>query len=84
MHEATVCREIMDIISASAAENNILQVFEITVAVGEYSCVNEKQLNFYFDIAKKNTCMENCVIKLEKDLSVTGTTQMYVKTFRGE
>ncbi len=84
MHEATVCHEIMDIVSAAAKENNIHKVFEITVAVGQFSCVNQNRLNFYFDVAKSGTCMESAVINLEKDLSLKGVTQMYVKTFRGE
>ena len=84
MHESSVCREIADIVSQAAAENEISKVYEILVCVGEYSCVNESQLNFYFDLYSKGTCMESAVIKLEKDLSLTGRTQMYIKTFRGD
>ena len=84
MHEGAVCREIVDIVTEAAAVNDITMVYEIVVSVGEYSCVNESQLNFYFDIMKKNTCMEKSYIRLEKDMSITGSTQMYVKTLRGE
>ena len=84
MHEGTVCREIVDIVAEAAADNDIASVYEIVVSVGEYSCVNESQLNFYFDIMKQGTCMEKAFIRLEKDFSITGKTQMYVKTFRGE
>ena len=84
MHESAVCREIADIVSQSARENDIKQVYEILLSVGEYSCVNEHQLNFYFDIYSRGTCMENATIRLDKDPSITGRTQMYVKTFRGD
>lgn len=84
MHEGAVCREIVDIVSQSAADNDITRVYEIVVAVGEYSCVNEHQLNFYFDVMKKDTCMEKAVIRLEKDMSLTGPSQMYIKTYRGD
>ena len=52
MHEGAVCREIVDIVTEAAAVNDIIKVYEIVVSVGEYSCVNESQLNFYFDIMK--------------------------------
>ncbi len=84
MHEGAVCREIVDIVSQSAADNDITRVYEIVVAVGEYSCVNEHQLNFYFDVMKKDTCMEKAVIRLEKDISLTGPSQMYIRTYRGD
>ena len=84
MHEGTVCREIVDIVTEAATENDIYAVYEIVVSVGEFSCVNESQLNFYFDIMKKDTILEKAVIRLEKDMSIRGKTQMYVKTFRGE
>ncbi len=84
MHEGSVCREIVDIVTEAAALNDITKVYEIVVTVGEYSCVNESQLNFYFDVMKKDTCMEQAYIRLEKDMTITGHTQMYVKTFRGE
>ena len=84
MHESTVCREIVDIVTDAAAANDITQVYEVIVSVGEYSCINESQLNFYLDVMAQGTCMEKARIRVEKDLSITGTTQMYIKTFRGE
>ena len=84
MHEGSVCREIVDIVTEAARLNDITKVYEIVISVGEYSCVNESQLNFYFDIMKRDTCMEQAYIKVEKDMTITGRTQMYVKTFRGE
>lgn len=84
MHEGAVCREIVNIVTEAAIENEIRKIYEIILSVGPYSCIHEGQLNFYFDVMKKDTCMEDAVIRLEKDDSLTGTSQMYVKTFRGE
>lgn len=84
MHEGTLCREIIDIVSHAADINNIERVFEIVLRVGPYSCVHEQQLNFYFDIMSKGTCMAEAIIHIERDESITGTSQMYVKTFIGE
>ena len=84
MHEATVVREIMHIVSEAAIVNEIEKVYEIILSIGPYSCIHEKQLNWYFEMMSKDTCMENAVIKLEKDESLTGVNQMYIKTFKGE
>jgi Zn finger protein HypA/HybF involved in hydrogenase expression len=84
VHEGAVCREIMDIVEAAARANAIKKVYEIIVSTGPYSCLNENQLNFYFSVARENTCMADAVIRLEPDGSLQGASQMYVKTFRGE
>ena len=84
MHEGTVVREIMDIVSESAIQNQIKKVYEIVLRIGPYSCINERQLNWYFEILRQETCMEEAVILLEKDESLTGVNQMYIKTFKGE
>lgn len=84
MHEGTVCREIIDIVSNAARINAIKKVYEIILSVGPYSCIHEGQLNFYFEILRQGTCMEEAVIHIEKDESLVGASQMYVKTFRGE
>ena len=84
MHEGTVVREIMNIVDEAAKVNDISQVYEIILRVGPYSCLHERQLNWYFEIFRQGTCMEKAVIKIEKDESITGTNQMYIKTFKGE
>ena len=84
MHEGTVVREIMNIVENAARQNDITTVSEITLRVGPYSCIHEQQLNWYFDILGKGTCMENAVIQIERDDTISGTSQMYIKTFRGE
>ena len=84
MHEGSVCKEIMEIVGSSALENNIRKVVEIVLRVGPYSCIHEQQLNFYFDVLGKGTCMENAKIVLEKDNSISGASQMFIKSYKGE
>ena len=84
MHEGAVCREIVDIVGNAARANDIKKVYEIVLSVGPYSCVHEGQLNFYFEMLRKGTCMEEAIIYIEKDDSLVGASQMYVKTFKGE
>lgn len=84
MHEGSVCREIMNIVGQAAVDNDIQHVKEIILRVGPYSCLHEQQLNFYFDVLGKGTCMENTKIILEKDDSISGPSQMFIKSFRGE
>lgn len=83
MHEAAVCHEIMDIAERAAAENRLKEIEEIVVTVGAYSCVNARQLNFYFDAAKPGTRMARAVIRVERDESLTGPMQMLVKSICG-
>ncbi|MBQ2651167.1 MAG: hydrogenase maturation nickel metallochaperone HypA [Clostridia bacterium] len=84
MHEGAVCKEIVDIVGEAAWQNDIQKVYEIVLAVGPYSCINQSQLNFYFDVIRKGTCMEEAVITVERDEDLSGPSQMYIKTFRGE
>ncbi len=84
MHEGAVCSEIMDIVSHAARVNDLKQVHEILLSVGPYSCLNLSQLNFYFEIAKKGTCMERAVIRMEKDETISGTSQMFIKSIQGD
>ena len=35
MHEGSVCREIVDIVTEAAALNDITKVYEIVISVGE-------------------------------------------------
>lgn len=84
MHEGAVCSEIIDIVTAAARQHQLEQVFEITLTVGPYSCIHQSQLDFYFDIARKGTCMSNASVKMVKDESLTGLSQMFVTNIKGE
>ena len=84
MHEGAVCAEIMDIAQRTAAQYELTKIWEIVVTVGAYSCVHEGQLNFYFDAAKPGTCMADAVIRVERDESLRGASQLYLKSIRGD
>lgn len=83
MHEGAVCSEIMDIVTRTALMNRLKAVEEIVLSVGPYSCLNLEQLDFYFQIARKGTCMETARIRMERDETLSGASQMYIKTIRG-
>ena len=84
MHEGSVCMEIMDIVTRAAQLNGLTKVWEIVVTAGAYSCVNEGQLNFYFTAAKPGTCMSDAVIRVERDERLTGASQLFVKSIKGD
>ena len=84
MHEGAVCAEIMDIAARTAVEHDLTKIWEIVITVGAYSCVNEEQLNCYFDSAKPGTCMTDAVIRVERDESLKGASQLYLKSIRGD
>ena len=54
------------------------------MTVGAYSCVNERQLNVCFDAIKSGSCMARAVIRGERDESLTGPGQMFVKSISGD
>ena len=83
MHEAAVCREIMDIAERAAAENRLREIEEIVVTVGAYSCVNARQLNVCFDAIKSGSRMARAVIRVERDERLTAPMQMLVKSICG-
>ena len=84
MHEAAVCREIMDVVGKAAEDGGLTKVCEIVIAAGPYSCIQENQLNFYFNIAKTGTCMEEGVIRIVRDESLKGPSQIYVRSISGD
>ena len=83
MHEAAVCREIMDIVERAAAENDLKEIVEITVTIGACSCVNERQLNVCFNAVKSGSRMARAVIRVERNESLTEPMQMLVKSICG-
>lgn len=84
MHEGAVCTEIIDIVSHAAMVNDMKKVEEIVLSVGPYSCLHPGQLNFYFEVARQGTCMAQATIRVERDESMTGTSQMRIREIRGE
>lgn len=84
MHESVVCQEIVDIVSKAAEAHGLSRVEEIVVSAGPYSCLNEAELNFFLLMARVGTCMENAYITIERDESLSGASQMFVKSILGE
>lgn len=84
MHEGVVCTEIMELVTRAARENGLSKVYEILVSAGPYSCVNEGQLNFYLGAARAGTVMEEAVIRVERDERLTGASQLYIKSIKGD
>ncbi|MBR5259939.1 MAG: hydrogenase maturation nickel metallochaperone HypA [Eggerthellaceae bacterium] len=84
MHESVVCQEIVDIVLRAAEANGLTRVDEIVVSAGPYSCLNEAELNFFLLMARVGTCMEDAYITVERDESLVGASQMFVKCIRGE
>lgn len=84
MHESVVCQEIVDIALAAVEKHGLSRVEEIIVSAGPYSCLNEAELNFFFLMARVGTCMEDAYITVERDESLQGASQMFVKSIRGE
>ncbi len=84
MHEAAVCREIMDVVGKAAKEGGLEKVYDIIIACGPYSCIHEGQLNFYFNMAKIGTCMAEGTIRIERDESLQGPSQIYVRSISGD
>ncbi len=84
MHESVVCQEIADIALAAAERHGLARIEEIIVSAGPYSCLNEAELNFFFLMLRAGTCMEDAYITVERDESLSGASQMFVKSIRGE
>ena len=84
MHEGAVCAEIIDIALRVANRNALSRVSRINVATGPYSCLNEQELNFYFHVAQENTCLEGAWITVDRDESLVGISQMYIRSIEGD
>ncbi len=54
-----VCREVLDIALKTAQENGITKLDLIVLVIGVYSCIHEKELLFYFDMAKIGTITQD-------------------------
>lgn len=84
MHETTVCREILSIAQRAAYQNGIRLITDITLAVGEKTCIQPEQLQFCFAIAKQGTTAEQAVLHIIKDENILGDRQEFVRQIKGE
>ena len=63
MHEASVAKEIADIVDEVVRENELKTVSTITIELGEFSCIQEEMLRFAFRMVTEDTVMADA--KLE-------------------
>jgi len=84
MHEGTVCMEVLDIALKAAKENGITKLRSITLVIGAHSCIHEKELTFYFEMAKVGTIAEEAVLFIEVDKQLTAYNAEYVKEICGD
>ncbi len=84
MHEGVVCREVLDIALKTAQENGITKLDLIVLVIGAYSCIHEKELLFYFDMAKIDTIAQDAVLMIEVDKNLTEYGAEYVKEIQGQ
>ncbi|MEG1257314.1 hydrogenase maturation nickel metallochaperone HypA [Clostridium sp.] len=66
MHEASVATEICDIVLLACKENYIFKVFKVILELGEFSCIQEEQLQFAFEIIIENTIIEGASLNIER------------------
>lgn len=84
MHESTVCREILMIAQRAAFSNDIACITDITLAIGEKTCIQPEQLQFCFSIAKQGTIAEQAILHIIHDETITGDRQEFVRQIKGE
>lgn len=65
MHEISVVYDAIRIASENGQKNNIKSINKIFMRIGEFSCINEKSLNFAFNLLKKDTICEDASIIVE-------------------
>jgi len=63
MHEMSVTRSLLEIVSEKSREINAVRVSKITIMVGELSGVEKDSVSFYFDIIKKDYNVEDAVME---------------------
>jgi len=66
MHEVSVATEICDIVLQACKENYISKVSKVTLELGEFSCIQEEQLQFAFEIIIESTIIEGSSLNIER------------------
>lgn len=59
MHEVSIATEIIEIVEECSKEYELNVVKNITLNIGEFSCIEEGSLKFAFGILSKDTICEN-------------------------
>lgn len=65
MHELSIMCSVIEMVNEICVENNIKNVDEITLHIGELTCVENKALNFAFKAMKKEENLEKANLKIE-------------------
>jgi hydrogenase nickel incorporation protein HypA/HybF len=67
MHEASLARELLDIIERVAEDNGALRVTRARLALGELSCAEPHALQFAFEIMRKDSIAAGCELVIERE-----------------
>ncbi|SFC50332.1 hydrogenase maturation nickel metallochaperone HypA [Clostridium uliginosum] len=65
MHETAVLSEVVNIVVTAAKNNEIEKITKVVLRIGEFSCIQEDQLMFSYDIITQNTILEGSNLVIE-------------------
>ncbi len=60
MHELSIARNIVEIVTAAAMEANAARVTRVCLKLGALTCVHADALRFSFDAVTSNTLLQGC------------------------
>ena len=66
MHEVSIVYDVIQIVKENSKLNNINRVTKIFMRLGEFTCIDEKSINFAFETLSKNTLCEGAVLEIER------------------
>lgn len=66
MHELALSRSIVELVTESAARENMRKVTRIVVEIGAGAAVEPSSLSFCFDIAARQTVAEGAVLVIDE------------------
>ena len=64
MHELTLCKSILDMVTKHAIENGINKIASIYLELGELAAVDKSALLFCFPIAAQKTIAEKAQLEI--------------------
>lgn len=65
MHETAVICEVVDIVLKAAKDNDIKKITKVILRIGEFSCVQEDQLKFSYEIICRDTLLKDSNLVIE-------------------
>ncbi|HDK7169372.1 TPA: hydrogenase maturation nickel metallochaperone HypA [Clostridium botulinum] len=65
MHETAVICEVVDIVLKTAKDNALEKITKVILRIGEFSCVQEDQLKFSYEIICRDTLLEGSDLVIE-------------------